>query len=212
MKTRSALSRRFKGNISQSPDQTEACESQEKSKNKIRKSPGKRQRKSPSQEVSVRQPEDDDHTEDKPNASDCENDSVLSPGEKPHQCKECGKRFRDSSAIIRHQRIHTGEKPYKCGDCGKSFRQSSSLITHRRTHTGEKPYTCDECGRSFRQSSALDVHSRIHSGAKPYKCSECGKNFRQSSALKVHLRIHTGKKPYKCIVCRKSLSLRSHLV
>ncbi|XP_060636208.2 zinc finger protein 883-like [Anolis sagrei] len=81
---------------------------------------------------------------------------------KSYKCSDCGKVYRRSTDLGRHQRTHTGERPYPCLDCGKSFSRSSILIEHRRIHTGEKPYVCSYCGQGFSQSSNRNQHEKIH--------------------------------------------------
>uniref|UniRef100_F6XKA3 Uncharacterized protein n=3 Tax=Monodelphis domestica TaxID=13616 RepID=F6XKA3_MONDO len=137
---------------------------------------------------------------------------IIHLGEKPYECKECGKGFTWKKSFAAHQRIHTGEKPYECKQCGKAFMQRGSLAAHHRIHNGEKPYECNHCGKAFTQMSSLAAHQRIHDGEKPYECNHCGRAFITRTSLTKHEKIHTGEKPYECKQCGKAFTQRGHLV
>ncbi|KAM3176231.1 hypothetical protein ACTXT7_006929 [Hymenolepis weldensis] len=120
--------------------------------------------------------------------------SAIQPGRAvacPH--KNCGKLFRDNSAMRKHLHTH-GPRVHVCAECGKAFVESSKLKRHQLVHTGEKPFQCnfEGCGKRFSLDFNLRTHYRIHTGDRPYICpvEGCSKRFAQSTNLKSHLSTH----------------------
>jgi len=61
-------------------------------------------------------------------------------GELNEVCRRCGKRFKDSTAVRAHERIHSDARPYTCQRCGKAFKTSECLWHHdHRSKTCGRP-------------------------------------------------------------------------
>ncbi|ELU03123.1 hypothetical protein CAPTEDRAFT_34004, partial [Capitella teleta] len=156
------------------------------------------------------------------------------------ECRVCGKKFKDSTAVRAHERIHSDVRPYACRRCGKTFKTSECLWHHEnRSKTCKKRFLCIKCSKQFASYTAFDKHMVTHSELRPYKCqvcdigfklkvhlkkhnlyrhsseypcecSICGKKFKDSSAVRLHERIHSNDRPFKC-VCGKSFKTRENL-
>ncbi|XP_050703908.1 zinc finger protein 157-like isoform X4 [Eriocheir sinensis] len=137
--------------------------------------------------------------------------TLTHTGERPYECRESGKKFNNKSTLKAHTLTHTGEKPHECHECGKKFSTKSHLNTHTLTHTGERPHECKECGKKFTQKSALNRHTLTHTGERPHECKECGKKFTRKSVLNTHTLTHTGERPHECHECGKKFTQKSDL-
>ncbi|NWX69062.1 ZN271 protein, partial [Alca torda] len=67
----------------------------------------------------------------------------------------CRKRFRATSELVCHQRLHGRGTTFGCREHGKEFGQSSDLGSRRKSHAAEKPYQRSQCQKLFKDRSTL---------------------------------------------------------
>nr|CAD7430695.1 unnamed protein product [Timema monikensis] len=131
---------------------------------------------------------------------------------KHYMCDYCGI-FFVRKVLERHLKIHTDERPFECEECGRTFKEKTILRKHLRIHYGERNYMCELCGKKFVSLENLGVHkySHLDRAIMKMKCQFCEQKFATRQRLKKHIRTHSGERPHLCEVCCRGFSSKSHL-
>ena len=72
-------------------------------------------------------------------------DHKMDHQKKKYHCATCNKNFILKQRFLKHMEKHL--ESIACKECGKKFRDMEALLRHEKIHTGVKPYACDLCGK-----------------------------------------------------------------
>ncbi|XP_050432848.1 zinc finger protein 62 homolog [Adelges cooleyi] len=128
-----------------------------------------------------------------------ENANVSGRANTKLSCDVCGKIFIYKLSLVNHKKTHmSAEETYECKDCGKKFNENTALGLHileihcSKPDVTAKKYTCDICFRVYENHQQLICHKEYHSSGmnKPFSCKECQIGYVQRCGLLRHLKAH----------------------
>uniref|UniRef100_A0A1Q3F1J1 Putative c2h2-type zn-finger protein n=1 Tax=Culex tarsalis TaxID=7177 RepID=A0A1Q3F1J1_CULTA len=111
--------------------------------------------------------------------------------ENQFKCNEWDKIYPSDRKLQEHIRIsHRGERPYQCKICGKTFPRVFTLNHHVQSvheKIRKKTYRCDKCTRAFESKPAYERHMNSHEGIKLNQCPHCGHKYEYKAYLLQHI-------------------------
>ncbi|XP_061177593.1 zinc finger protein 224-like [Saccostrea echinata] len=128
----------------------------------------------------------------------------------PHQCEDCGHKFKHKRDLLRHKLNHGDEGPlFKCSFCRKEYSRQYDLRRHIEcVHPAKAPYRCEICHAAFTNSEECNKHLTTHEKTHPYTCDICQRGLSSLPILKRHMRMHSNEKLYSCPECNKGFNRR----
>ncbi|OXA42998.1 Zinc finger protein 28 [Folsomia candida] len=128
-----------------------------------------------------------------------ENAELLDLNPVRFPCALCGWQSKCRADHLRHVTTHTAEEPYACQICGARFRQSTCLRRHERIHK-RKPeeanvtVNCEICGKTIKNTRQRYHFLAFHNGRPKQKCVICHREFIRPSELRRHIEsVHSTK-------------------
>ncbi|EAT41764.1 AAEL006618-PA [Aedes aegypti] len=84
----------------------------------------------------------------------------------------CTNAYAHKPDLQRHeQTVHRGDRPFQCKVCGKGFVRNRDLRLHERHHTGAKLFSCEDCSEGFNVFKEYKKHfSEVHGKVFMIKC------------------------------------------
>lgn len=81
-------------------------------------------------------------------------------GQRPYVCEICSIGFKERYHLKKHALYkHSDEMREQCRQCGKRFKDSTAVRAHTRIHSDTRPYSCSRCGKSFKTTECLWHHA-----------------------------------------------------
>ena len=111
---------------------------------------------------------------------------------KYHDCKMCGKKWKESSKLKRHMKIKRSCVPNDNINDEEMkppviVNEVNSLKVSEIFQTYNESNACEICQKRFKDLKFLHNHIRKKVCLKYHACAKCGKKFKTSSKLKMHI-------------------------